>query len=72
MKEHFKINHRLSWVFKVCKQLGIDDPCCWMDTVDPVVVDRWIAYEIHESELKHGDSKKQQSPAETLKALKAL
>lgn len=70
MKVHFKTNHRLSWAFKICEQLGIDDPCAWMDAVDPVVVDRWIAYKLFESESKAGSS--ETSPEDALKALKAL
>ena len=70
MKAHFKVNHRLSWAFKVCEKLGIDDPCAWMDAVDPVVVDRWIAYKLYEGESKSGST--ENTPEEALKVLKGL
>jgi len=48
MKEAFAVNHRLRWVFQICKALGIDDPVHWMNTVSPSVVDQWIAFELNE------------------------
>lgn len=56
MKAHFKRNHRLSWAFRICQELSIDDPVAWMDAVDPAVLDRWIAYTIYKQELESGGS----------------
>jgi hypothetical protein len=50
MRERLKRDHRLSWAFMICKNLGIDDPVLWMDTVDPVILDRWIAFEQNEQD----------------------
>ena len=50
MKEHFEVNHRLRWVFRICEKLGIDDPVHWMNSVSPSVVDQWIAFELVERE----------------------
>jgi hypothetical protein len=44
------VNHRLRWVFRICKELGIDDPVHWMNSVSPSVVDQWIAFELLERE----------------------
>ena len=35
-------------MFTICKALGIDDPCHWMQSVDPKIVDQWIAFEVCE------------------------
>lgn len=70
MATHFESNIRLRWVFRVCKNLGIDDPCHWMNSVSPSVVDQWIAFEIQES--KTMDSKKPMSPEEAMASLGSI
>jgi hypothetical protein len=71
MKEHFKVNHRLTWVFRVCKALGIDDPVHWMNTVSPAVVDQWIAFELSERD-KGEPTSSGMSPEDALVALKGF
>jgi len=44
IKAHFARNHRFRWAFRICEELGIDDPAHWMNCVDPTVLDSWIAY----------------------------
>lgn len=39
-----EINPRLCFVFRLCKDLGIDDPVHWMNTTSPAVVDQWQAF----------------------------
>jgi hypothetical protein len=39
-----RANPRLESVFSICEALGIDDAICWMNTVQPIVIDWWIAY----------------------------
>lgn len=34
----------------LCKELGIDDPAFWMDTVSAKVIDQWLAWHIVDSE----------------------
>lgn len=68
MQSHFEKNGRLAWAFKICRALGIDDPCHWMDTVDPLLLDRWIAYEKYEQ----GADTKDDSPMAALKQLESL
>tara|TARA_Y100000361_G_scaffold153370_1_gene175000 strand:+ start:1845 stop:2054 length:210 start_codon:yes stop_codon:yes gene_type:complete len=34
----------LESVFSICEALGIDDAIHWMNNVQPIVVDWWIAY----------------------------
>lgn len=48
--QHLERNHRLSWVFSICQDLGIDDPINWMNNTSSVVVDWWIAYKIYRSD----------------------
>lgn len=45
----------LRMVFKICKGLGIDDPCYWMNTVSPVIIDQWIAFELSEMEEQQSE-----------------
>jgi len=66
MKKHFASNHRLKWVFSICKDLGIDDPCHWLNSVSPLLVDQWIAY--YSSENSKVEAEKM-SPEEALKVL---
>jgi len=47
--KEFDRNHRLSWAFSICQDLGIDDPISWMNAC-PVLLDWWIGYRIHKSE----------------------
>ena len=48
--KHLDKNHRLTWVFSICLELGIDDPITWMNNTPSVVVDWWIAFKIHKSD----------------------
>jgi hypothetical protein len=70
MKAHFKRNNRLSWAFKICKDLGIDDPVFWLNNVDPSLVDSWIAYSQYEGELESGV--KEDTPENALEKLRNL
>ncbi len=72
MKAHFGRNNRLSWVFKICKNLGIDDPVHWMNNVDPSIVDSWIAFSQYENELEAGAYSKEDSPEAALDKLRNL
>lgn len=36
---------RIRFAFRLAIALGIADPITWIDTVDPAVLDRWIAYD---------------------------
>ena len=53
-------------IFKICKGLGIDDPCFWMNSVSPLVIDQWIAFELCELEESTTDM---MSPEEALTKL---
>lgn len=44
---------------QVCETLGIDDPICWMNSVDDRVIDLWAAWFIYQSK-----DNKQMQPAE--------
>jgi hypothetical protein len=70
MKDHFKSNHRLRWCFKICKDLGIDDPVHWMNSVSPSVVDQWIAFELNEADTE--TPKNVSSPEEALQHIQSL
>ncbi len=39
---------RIRFAFRLAIALGIPDPIDWIDTVDPRVIDCWIAYDSHE------------------------
>lgn len=71
MKTQFEVNHRLRWVFKICKDLGIDDPVHWMNSVSPSIVDQWIAYELNERDHGAGPTGGS-SPEETLAKIQSL
>ena len=58
LKEELRSNDRLSIVFSICKELKIDDPIHWMNSVRPIVIDWWIAYLSHESDLEKEAYKK--------------
>lgn len=45
LKREIELNPRLETVFSICKELGIDDPICWMNNTSPLVIDWWIAFE---------------------------
>jgi hypothetical protein len=64
--KHFHRNIRLRWVFRICSELGIDDPVHWMNSVSPLLVDQWIAYHTQKHEQ---DEAEKLSPEEALKAL---
>ena len=51
----------------MCERLGIDDPCFWMNSVSPIVVDQWIAFMMAEREDKQQDE--MLDPSEALKNL---
>lgn len=59
-------NVRLRWVFRICKDLCIDDPVHWMNSVSPLLVDQWIAYYTQTSESGPAEPMK---PEEALQAL---
>lgn len=46
LEAEFEKNHRLKWVFRICSELGIDDPVTWMNQVESSVIDGWIAYHL--------------------------
>lgn len=60
-------------MFRLCKEsLKIDDPIAWMDAVPPEIVDRWIAYHLHEAKQAQAASSKtgkMLTPDEALKEL---
>ena len=69
MQKTFGRNYRLEWAFAICLELGIDDPVHWMETVDPVILDRWIAFKSHQSDTgRHQEGTAEQA----LNKLKAL
>lgn len=49
--KQFDKNHRLAWAFSICQDLGIDDPISWMNAC-PTLLDWWIGYRVHKSELE--------------------
>ena len=69
--DHFGRNYRLEWVFRICKNLGIDDPCYWLDNTSSAVVDQWIAYEVF-CESKESKSKAASTPEEALGILNTM
>lgn len=69
MKKNFGRNHRLRFVFRICKDLGIDDPVAWMNAVDPRLVDQWIAFYCAEDD---GEVEGPQSPEQALKQLQDM
>ena len=44
-------------MFKICLQLGVDDPVAWMNGVDSAVVDGWIAYLITVQKMEESATK---------------
>lgn len=44
LQHEIESNPRLDAVFHICKELGIDDPIHWFNSVAPVTIDWWIAY----------------------------
>ena len=44
LQHEIESNPRLDAVFHICKELNIDDPIHWFNTVPPITVDWWIAY----------------------------
>lgn len=66
MSKQIQRNGRLRWVFRICKDLGIDDPCFWMNSVSPTLVDQWIAFYTIPDENKSSDLI---NPEDALKAL---
>ena len=71
MKSHFKSNHRLRWAFRICKELGIDDPVHWMNFVSPSILDQWIAFSIIENEVVKEEDK-ESTPQEALTKIKSM
>lgn len=62
-----KINYRLRFAFRICKELGIDDPITWMDNVPSRVIDAWLAYEsLVADESKEAEKPKGMSPTAAL------
>lgn len=49
-----KRNPDLAFAFRLCKQLGIDDPIAWFNSVPEAVLDAWVAYELFDTEDKSG------------------
>jgi hypothetical protein len=49
----------------LCKELKIDDPITWMNSVAPELVDLWLALYI----VDDPESKEMKDPAEAMKAL---
>lgn len=45
-----KRNPRLRFAAIICKELGIDDPICWFNAIDPDVLDFWFAVRLIENE----------------------
>ncbi|TWU19566.1 hypothetical protein [Allorhodopirellula heiligendammensis] len=39
---------RIRFAFRLAISLGIPDPIAWIDTVDPYVLDCWLAYDSRE------------------------
>jgi len=69
MKKHFSVNHRLRYVFRICKELGIDDPIAWMNIVPSSLVDQWIAFFCCSDD---GEVESEKSPEEQLKKLEGF
>ena len=65
IKSHLSRNHRLRWAFRVCEELGIDDPAHWMNSVSPTVLDGWIAYFTLKYEEEKAAFEKSQKGAQT-------
>lgn len=70
MLAHLRRNSRLAWAFRVCKDLGIDDPAYWLNNTDPAVLDGWIAYYRFDSEIESGSGSG--SPDEAIEKLRNL
>ena len=65
-----KINHRLRFAFRICKELGIDDPITWMDNVPSRVIDAWLAYEsLVADEAKEAEKPKGMNPTAALQMM---
>ena len=67
-----KKNHRLRFVFQLCKELGIDDPICWFNRVPPHVVDWWLAFYLVQSEELEAASDSGKQKMDPMKAYEAL
>lgn len=39
---------RVRFAFRLAIALGIPDPVAWIDSVEPYVIDCWLAYDAHE------------------------
>jgi hypothetical protein len=48
----FNRNSRLSFVFGLALELGIDDPITWFNAVGDRVIDAWIGYKKHTLDKK--------------------
>lgn len=57
-------------MFRLCKDLGIDDPFAWMNSVPSNIVDAWMAFYMLESKKGNSDSN-MVSPEAALKKLQA-
>ena len=64
LKEELRSNSRLSIVFSICKELKIDDPIHWMNSVKPIVIDWWIAHFSYEADLEKEAYKKASKKSE--------
>lgn len=58
----------MRFVFRLCRDLGIDDPIAYLDRVPRAVVDAWLAYYLEEQSGSKADKQKM-SPAEALQTL---
>lgn len=67
-----KRNFRLRYAFDICKELGIDDPVCWMNTVPPKVLDFWFAHaSLLADERSEGTDSGMMKPEDLAKQLSA-
>ena len=46
----------------LCKDLGIDDPVFWMNSVEPEIVDLWVAFYI----VSDSEEKEMKDPAQAI------
>lgn len=58
----------MRFVFRLCRDLGIDDPLAYMERVPRAVIDAWLAFYLEE-QTGNKEEKKAMSATEALQHL---
>lgn len=77
LRRRLKRNLKLRFAFRLCLQLGIDDPIAWMDNTPPWLLNAWMAYYTLEpwevgSDPDEEKEKKMVSPEEAFNRLQLM